>query len=131
MTEEMHKNLIGTFATNDLAESPFASLTCQLDSFNMILGNNAAAVAQARMNCDCNQREFGHKNDGEFHTLSDEMKHSFLATALKFSGRVRKEEHDAIEKQREHKRLKKEALELARLEKATKAHTKAVVLIQS
>ena len=73
-TEETHKNLIGTFATNDLAESPFASLTYQLDSFNMILGNNAAAVAQARMNGDFNRREFGYKNDGEFHTLSDEMK---------------------------------------------------------
>ena len=63
----------------------------------MILGNSAAAVAQARMNGDFNRRKLGHKNDGEFHKLSDEMKRSLLATALKFSGRVRKEEYDAIE----------------------------------
>ena len=31
-----------------------------------------------------NRRELGHKNDGEFHTLSDEVKHSMLATVLKF-----------------------------------------------
>ena len=89
-TEETHKNLIGTFATNDLAESPFASLTYQLDSFNMILGNNAAAVAQARMNGAFNGRELGHKIDGAFHQLSDEMKRSLLATVLKFYGRVKK-----------------------------------------
>ena len=97
----------------------------------MILGNNAAAVAQARMNGDFNRRELGHKNDGEFHTLSDEMKRSLLATALKFSGRVRKEEHDTIEKQIEHKILKKDALELPTLEKATKVYAESVVLIQS
>ena len=130
-TEETHKNLIGTFATNNLADSPFASFTYQLDSCNIILGNNAAAVAQARMNGDFNRRVLGHKNDGTFHQLSDKLKHYLLSTALKSSERVRKEEHDTIEKQREHKRFKKEALELARLEKANQAYAQAVLLIQS
>lgn len=102
-SEEMRKNLIGTFSTNYLAESPFGSLTHQLDNFNMILSSNASAVSQARMNGDFNRKELGHKNDGAFHQLSDQLKWALIVTELKFSGRVRREELDALEKQREHK----------------------------
>ena len=95
-TEEVHKILIGTFSTNELAESPFTFLAYQLDNFNMILGSNTAAVAQARTNGDFNRKELGHKHDGAFHQLSEQLKHSLIVTALKFSSRVRREEHNAL-----------------------------------
>ena len=43
-TEEEHNNLLGTFATNDLAEQPFGMLTYQVDRFNRILSGNVAAT---------------------------------------------------------------------------------------
>ena len=38
VTDEMHKACIGKMASNDVAESPFAALTRQLQSFGRLLG---------------------------------------------------------------------------------------------
>ena len=71
-TEEEHNNLLGNFATNDLAEQRFGMLTYQVDQFNGILFWNAAATAQARMNGDFDRKELGGEHvDGAFHKLND------------------------------------------------------------
>ena len=85
-TEEEHNNLLGTFATNDMAEQPFGMLTYQVDRFNGILFGNAAATAQARMNNDFDRKELGGEHvDGAFHKLLDKMKHSLIMTHLKYA----------------------------------------------
>ena len=49
-TEEEHQACMGKMATNDPAESPFATLTQQLQSFGRVLGIHASAIGQARIN---------------------------------------------------------------------------------
>jgi len=46
-TDEEHFAFLGKMATNDSAESPFASLTHQLQSFGHLLGIHASAVGHA------------------------------------------------------------------------------------
>ena len=47
ITDDEHIKCIGKMATNDAAESPFASRTCQLQSFGSVLGIHASAIGQA------------------------------------------------------------------------------------
>ena len=51
-TDDEHATCIGKMAMNDPAESPFASLTRQLQSFGRVLGIHASAVGQAKINGD-------------------------------------------------------------------------------
>ena len=56
LNEEEHNNLLGTFATYDLAEQPSGILTYQVDQFNGVLFGDVAATAQARMNGDFDRK---------------------------------------------------------------------------
>ena len=72
----------------------------------------AGATTQARMNEDFKGKTVRDEKsmDGQFYRLSDLMKESLLAMALQQSEKCRKEQSEAIKKQREHKLTKKQAL---------------------
>ena len=98
--DEVHKELVGTFATNDIAETPFASLTQNL-KIGRLLPGNAAAVAQARMNGDFDRKVLGQTSDGYFHKLDIDHQTSLLCMALQEAPKARKEEYNALKLQRD------------------------------
>ena len=53
--------LLGSFATNDITEQAFGKITNMYETFNMILGINAAGVSQARTNGDWDHEICGSK----------------------------------------------------------------------
>ncbi len=101
---------MGRMATNDSAESPFASLTHQLQQFGRMLGIHASAVGHARINGDFNRdlKNFG--NDGAYHRLSDEMRSSLLTFALQLAPVICKSEKKGLDTQHEAKQVKQEQL---------------------
>ena len=86
-------------ATNDPAESPFASLTHQLQSFGRVLGIHASAIGQAKINGDFKRDFENSSNDGTYHKLPFEMWQSLLRVALNVAPAVRKAEKTALDKQ--------------------------------
>ncbi|KAL7503011.1 hypothetical protein ACHAXN_000861, partial [Cyclotella atomus] len=68
-TEAEHVASIGKDATNDPAESPFAALTQQLQTFGRVLGIHASAIGQARMNGDFKRNIDTDTNDGAYWKL--------------------------------------------------------------
>ena len=87
-------------ATNDSAESPFASLTRQLQQFGRMLGIHASAVGHARINGDFVHDYKNPDNDGAYHKLSDEMRSSLLTFALQVAPAIRKTEQTALDKEK-------------------------------
>ena len=93
-TDDEHGAMLGKIATNDPAESPFASLTQQLQSFGRLLGIHASAVGHARINGDFNRDVDNESNSGAYHRLSPEMRESLMKFALKVA--------PAVQNQRKH-----------------------------
>lgn len=79
-TEEEHLACIGKNATNDPAESPFTSLTQQLQSFGRALGIHASDVGHARINKDFKHDPIDSSNDGAYFKLSSEERQSLNAS---------------------------------------------------
>ena len=73
---------ITKMATNNPAESPFASLTQQLQSFGRLLGIHASAVGHARINGDFKQDPKDASNDGAYFKLSQNKRDSLLSYTL-------------------------------------------------
>ena len=109
-TDEEHFAFLGKMATNDPAETPFASLTRQLQLFGRMLGIHASAVGHARVNGDFARGIGGTSKDGAYHQLSNNMCQSLLQFALNVAPIVRKSEKVALDKQRESKRKRQEEL---------------------
>ena len=123
--------MLGTFATNDMAEQPFGMLTYQVDRFNRILFGNAVATSQARMNNDFDRKELGGEHvDGAFHKLTDKKQHSLIMTALNYARQTTKEEAQALNKQRQHKLKTIETLKKAKILKATDEFTRSLILLE-
>jgi hypothetical protein len=109
-TDKEHYASLGKMATNDPAESPFASLTHQLQSFGRLLGIHASAVGHACMNKDFTRNIEDSSRDGAYHQLSNEMRQSLLQFALNVAPTVRKSERISLDKQRDSKRTRQEEL---------------------
>mmetsp|Transcript_26186 Transcript_26186/g.44648 ORF Transcript_26186/g.44648 Transcript_26186/m.44648 type:complete len:365 (-) Transcript_26186:8-1102(-) len=118
-------------ATNDPAESPFALLTQQLQSFGRVLGIHASAIGQARMNGDfktakktatrTNAKKVNKaskiesEKEGAWHSLPKEMRESLLLFALSVAPAVRQAEKKALDKQRLVKKEKQDMLRKRKL----------------
>ncbi len=109
-TDEEHFLFLGKMATNDPAETPFTSLTCQLQSFGRMLRIHASAVGHARVNGDFAHGIGGTSKNGAYHQLSNNMHQSLLQFALNVAPIVQKSEKVALDKQRESKRKRQEEL---------------------
>ena len=129
--EEVHQKILGTFATNDIAEQPFGRFSWQLDSYNRITFGNAAASAQARMNGDFDRKELGYDVDGAFIRSTDHEQQSLIVTAIKCAKEERMKESEEMKKQREYKLKKKEEMLKKKILKATDEYTRALLLIES
>ena len=133
-TTAEHEASKGKDATNDNSESPFGSLTAQLQSFTTVGINHASAMALARFNCDFYRNEVelemrikqkGKESLGEngnFLNLDFEESQSLLQIAFELSAAVRDAEKNALEAQWSKKRHKKETLLKNKLDGATKAY---------
>jgi hypothetical protein len=114
-TEAEHVASIGKNATNDPAESPFAALTQQLQTFGRVLGIHASAIGQARMNGDFKRNIDTDTNNGAYWKLSENERESLLSYALYSAPAVRKEEKVQLNEQREAKLKKKELMRQKKL----------------
>ena len=81
-------------------------------------------IMQQKMPGDSNSKE------GEFHTLSEKMKESLLAVALKNDLRVTKSHNIALKKQRDQKIEKKKALVNKAITKSTDELANRILLIE-
>ena len=109
-TEQEHAAGIGMMATNDPAESPFAALTQQLQSFGRVMGMNASAVGHARLHGDLDRSITDGVVDGSYHQLPKEMKWLLMELALGISAEVRHDERRSLKRQQEEKQRKQEML---------------------
>lgn len=125
-----HAAYIGKMATNDNSESPFAALTRQLQEFGRVLGSHAAAIGHARMSGDFKRDIFDSSMDGAYHKLPPKMRESLLEFALKKSPEVRKAEKVALEKQREAKKKRVDAMRERKLEAASEEYVKALTYVE-
>ena len=107
-SDSEHAACLGKMATNDPAESPFAMLTNQMQSFGRILGIHASGVGQARMNGDFERDLSDGNTDGPFYQLSDKMRDSLITFALGEAPEMRKTTSAAVNRQRTHKLLKRQ-----------------------
>ena len=126
---EVHEKLKGDFAVNDFAESSFAGLTHNFKCGRLLPGN-AAATAQARLNGDFDREVLGHKSNGAFHNLDIDHQQSLICTALQEAPKARKEEYDALQRQR-HRKMKRQALlKQKKLECADRKYADGLVYIE-
>ena len=129
-----HEALKGREASNDNAESPFAFLTQQIESFTTLGIGNAAAMALARKNKDFYRNDIelaqrkvaaGEKargDNGSFIQMTLAMRTSLLKLAIKMATDERKTEQKSLSAQREKKQQKAESLVKKRIEAATEAY---------
>ena len=110
---------MGKEATNYNTETPFRSLTLQLEIFSTIGNNHSSALALARYNKDfyryevelCKRRKNNKTTapigeQGNLFNLDFHMSQSLLQTPLQLSIGVFEAERNAIETQSEKKREK-------------------------
>ena len=109
-SHDEHVACIGKMATNDPAESPFASLTRQLQTFGRVLGIHASAVGHARVNKDFGRDYKDDSNNGNYWKLTSNQRESLLRYALSTSPHLRKSEKTALDKQRAAKKAKNDLL---------------------
>lgn len=128
-TDDEHGAMLGKIATNDPAESPFASLTQQLQSFGRLLGIHASAVGHARINGDFNRDVDNESNSGAYHRLSPEMRESLMKFALKVAPAVRKSEKTSLNIQREAKQQKQDQLRKKKILAAQLEYAKALTYV--
>ena len=91
-TKEEQDGMLHCFATNDIAKQSHGGMTYQLTQNTTVGIYGAGATTQARMNGDFKQKTVRDEKsmDGQFHRLSDQMKESLLAMALKQSEKCKK-----------------------------------------
>ena len=128
-SDSEHAACLGKMATNDPAESPFAMLTNQMQSFGRILGIHASGVGQARMNGDFERDLSDGNRDGQFYQLSDEMRDSLITFALGEAPEMRKTTSAAVNRQRTHKLLKRQQLRNKKLIAAQREYANALTHI--
>lgn len=92
-------------ATNDPGESPFACLTHQLQSFGHLLGIHSSAVGHARINRILPRLQ-KISNDGAYHQLPMNMRHSLMRLALTIAPAVCKAKKTSLDKQHAAKKKK-------------------------
>ena len=116
-------------ATNDPAESQFAALTRQLQSFGRLLGIHAAAVGQSCFNGDLSCDLENPDNNGTFYQLSPDMHDSLLEFALRIAPEIRKAEKVALNRQREAKQRRIKLLREKKIVAAQREYTNALTYI--
>lgn len=132
ITKAVHEAGLGKHAVNDVAERPFGALTHQMQAFTTLLGMNAAAVGQARINGDFYRVEserMKKKKDGEsdetqtrngtFIDLPPPLLESVIRFAMNKTKQARKKEQEAISRQQETRAKKLELMKEKKYEKAT------------
>ena len=131
ITDAVHKAGLGKHAVNDVAERPFGALTQQMQAFTTLMGMNAAAVGQARINGDFirvetqlgkkkkDESEETQPRNGTFINLPPELLESAIQFAMGKTKQVRKKEQEAIDNQQERRAKRLELMKKAGYEKAT------------
>ena len=95
-TENEHAACLDKMVTNAPAESPFAALTHQMQSFGRVLGTHASAIGQARMNGDFRRDLKDGSNDGAYHLLPPDMHQTLLQFVLSIALEICKRESAAL-----------------------------------
>ena len=116
-------------ATNDPAESLFASLTRQLQAFGRVLGIHSSAVGQARVNGDFERKHINGLQDGAYHCLPPNIRQSLMKFALKIAPNVRRSEKRALDKQQDPKQKKQDLLQNKKMLAVQKEYANALMYI--
>jgi hypothetical protein len=111
-------------------ESPFASLTCELQSFGCVLGIHASAVGHARINGDFKRDPKAASNDGAYFKLTQKERDSLLSYALYASPAVRIEEKVLLDNQQEAKNEKQKLLRQKKMLACQKEYGDKLIFIE-
>ena len=60
-------------------------MTHMYETFNMILGENAAGKSQAITNSDWDYKSCGYNNNGSVHQLISQMQELLIATGVRYT----------------------------------------------
>ena len=106
--EQTKKDMLGKWATNDLAESSFGGVTLQVQCFGRIGLCNAAAISDMRMNRflarPTTKKQAEGSRMGLVHELPEELKISLLMVAMDDAHETRQSNRDALSRQRQMKK---------------------------
>ncbi len=88
---------------NGTAESPFATLTCQMQGFGRLLGIHALDVGHSRFNGDFQRDHKNENKNGVFLQLLPNLHNSLLTFELCLVPEVKKAEQEALDTQQKLK----------------------------
>ena len=134
--DDVKKDMLGTMASNDLAESSFAGLTAQVQCYGRIGMCNAAAVSDTGRNgffsrpTTKKRKRDGEKEEkkpGLFHGLPEELKITAGTVAVEDAGATRQSNSDALERQRAIRKQKDELAKQKGLENANDEYMDALI----
>ena len=113
---ETHKtDMLGKHATNDIAESSFASLTSQLQKYSRINLAHAAAISDMQKNGFLSRKG----KIGLFHQFPKELRAAVVVVAVEDAPATRKSNNLSLQRQLDCKREKEEMLKQKNMSKAT------------
>ena len=122
--EEIRKDMIGKWATNDIAESCFGGVTSHIQRYSRINISNAAAVSDMQRNKFF--KRTGGDNVGLFHGLPEGTRMALVKVAMEDAPKTTEINNVLLNRQREAKRLKVEIAKEKILQKATENYIEAV-----
>ncbi|KAL7553860.1 hypothetical protein ACHAWF_017484 [Thalassiosira exigua] len=110
--DSVKRAMLGKMASYDLAESSFAGVTAQLQSFGQIAMGSAAAISDAKryqfFYRPIDNKSIKKGDLGMFHTLPEELQVTATISAMESAPQMRKKNNKARDRQREIRELKAE-----------------------
>ena len=104
--------MLGMMATNDYAESSFAGVTAQVQTYGRIGMHGAAAVSDMQRNKflarPTTKKSMANNERGLFHDLPEELRLTVTMMAMEDAPKTREHNNAAIDRQRERREEKEE-----------------------
>ena len=126
--------MLGKMVTNDLAESSFAGVTAQVQTYGRIDMCSAATVSDMARNGffarPTTKKNIGNDKRGVFFTLPEELRLTAVMVAMEDAPYTRDSNNVTLALQRKRKREKEQHVAEKGLEKASDQFIKALVLRQ-
>lgn len=130
VTEETKRHLMGVHATNDIAESSFAALTSQLESFGRgdlaSLAGVSDLMQNGFMNRPTKRKDIKNNSRGMFHLMPEGIQLSFAKAAVMHAPETKKTNNIGLQRLHKAKRRKEELLKQAGLEKAREEYIRCL-----
>ena len=132
-TEERKLALLGTTATNDIAESTLGGCTSQIQRYGRIGLSNASAISDMKRNGFI-RRPTGFKQDnkprGLFHEFNAVLRDAIVEVAMRDAPECKEQNNKDLKDKAQARRVKEEMTREKNMEKVTDEYIEALYLIR-